>query len=93
VAGLPPRELAAVAEVTPLTETERALVASWSAPESYQATPTIPAAASTSSRPANGSASPSSSPWPGPSTVSTTLTRSSSHFLGGLRRTPGCCLV
>jgi hypothetical protein len=36
LAGLPPRELARVAEVTPLTGPERALVASWSAPESYQ---------------------------------------------------------
>jgi hypothetical protein len=38
LAGLPPRELAAVSEVTPLTGPERALVGSWSAPESYQAT-------------------------------------------------------
>ena len=37
LAGLPPRELDRVAEVTPLTSPERALVASWSAPESYQA--------------------------------------------------------
>ena len=37
LAGLPPRELARVAEITPLTGPERALVASWSAPESYQA--------------------------------------------------------
>ena len=36
LAGLPPRELARVAEITPLTGPERALVASWSAPESYQ---------------------------------------------------------
>jgi hypothetical protein len=36
LAGLPPRELARVTEVTPLTGPERALVASWSAPESYQ---------------------------------------------------------
>jgi hypothetical protein len=36
LAGLPPRELARVTEVTPLTEPEQALVASWSAPESYQ---------------------------------------------------------
>ena len=36
LAGLPPRELARVNEITPLTEPERALVASWSAPESYQ---------------------------------------------------------
>ena len=37
LAGLPPRELARVTEITPLTGPERALVASWSAPESYQA--------------------------------------------------------
>jgi hypothetical protein len=37
LAGLPPRELARVNEITPLTAPERALVASWSAPESYQA--------------------------------------------------------
>ena len=37
LAGLPPRELARVSEITPLTAPERALVASWSAPESYQA--------------------------------------------------------
>src|SRR6266702_2777460 len=37
LAGLPPRELARVNEITPLTEPEQALVASWSAPESYQA--------------------------------------------------------
>ena len=37
LAGLPPRELARVNEITPLTGPERALVASWSAPESYQA--------------------------------------------------------
>jgi hypothetical protein len=36
LAGLPPRELARVAEITPLTKPERALVASWSAPESSQ---------------------------------------------------------
>src|SRR5215475_6406295 len=36
LAGLPPRELTRVAEITPLTGPERALVASWSAPESYQ---------------------------------------------------------
>jgi hypothetical protein len=36
LAGLPPRELERVNEVTPLTDPERALVASWSAPESYQ---------------------------------------------------------
>jgi len=35
LAGLPPRELARVGEITPLTRPERALVASWSAPESY----------------------------------------------------------
>ncbi len=36
LAGLPPRELARVTEITPLTAPEQALVASWSAPESYQ---------------------------------------------------------
>jgi hypothetical protein len=36
LAGLPPRELARVTQVTPLTAPEQALVASWSAPESYQ---------------------------------------------------------
>ncbi len=36
LAGLPPRELARVTEVTPLSGPEQALVASWSAPESYQ---------------------------------------------------------
>ena len=36
LAGLPPRELARVNEITPLTGPERALVASWSAPESYR---------------------------------------------------------
>jgi hypothetical protein len=36
LAGLPPRELDRVNEITPLTQPERALVASWSAPESYQ---------------------------------------------------------
>jgi len=36
LAGLPPRELARVSEITPLTAPEQALVASWSAPESYQ---------------------------------------------------------
>jgi hypothetical protein len=36
LAGLPPRELARVTEITPLTGPEQALVASWSAPESYQ---------------------------------------------------------
>jgi len=36
LAGLPPRELARVNEITPLTGPEGALVASWSAPESYQ---------------------------------------------------------
>jgi hypothetical protein len=36
LAGLPPRELERVNEITPLTDPERALVASWSAPESYQ---------------------------------------------------------
>lgn len=36
LAGLPPRELDRVHEITPLTWPERELVASWSAPESYQ---------------------------------------------------------
>ena len=36
LAGLPPRELARVSEIIPLTAPEQALVASWSAPESYQ---------------------------------------------------------
>src|SRR6266699_2131390 len=36
LAGLPPRELARVNEIAPLTGPEQALVASWSAPESYQ---------------------------------------------------------
>lgn len=36
LAGLPPRELTRVNEITPLTGPERALVASWSAPESYR---------------------------------------------------------
>jgi hypothetical protein len=35
LAGLPPRELARVAQITPLTGPERDLVASWSAPESW----------------------------------------------------------
>jgi hypothetical protein len=35
-AGLPPRELARVTQVTPMTGPEQQLVASWSAPESYQ---------------------------------------------------------
>jgi hypothetical protein len=34
--GLPPRELAQVREVTPLTGREMDLVASWSAPDSWQ---------------------------------------------------------
>ena len=37
LAALPPRELAKVSEITPLTGPERELVASWSAPESWQA--------------------------------------------------------
>jgi hypothetical protein len=37
LAALPPRELARVNEITPLTGPERELVASWSAPESWQA--------------------------------------------------------
>jgi hypothetical protein len=36
LAALPPRELARVSEITPLTRPERDLVASWSAPESWQ---------------------------------------------------------
>ena len=36
LAGLPPRELARVHEITPLTEPEQELVTSWSAPESWQ---------------------------------------------------------
>jgi type IV secretory pathway VirB4 component len=36
LAGLPPRELARVSEITPLTGPERELVASWSAPDSWQ---------------------------------------------------------
>ncbi|WP_250285438.1 hypothetical protein [Frankia sp. CiP1_Cm_nod2] len=35
-AGLPPRELDRVHQITPLTVPERALVASWSAPDSWQ---------------------------------------------------------
>jgi hypothetical protein len=35
LAGLPPRELDRVAEITPLTGPERDLVSSWSAPESW----------------------------------------------------------
>jgi hypothetical protein len=34
-AGLPPRELAKISQVTPMTGPEQELVASWSAPESY----------------------------------------------------------
>jgi hypothetical protein len=34
--GLPPRELARVCEITPLTGPEQELVASWSAPDSWQ---------------------------------------------------------
>jgi hypothetical protein len=34
--GLPPRELARVNEITPLTEPEQELVGSWSAPDSWQ---------------------------------------------------------
>jgi hypothetical protein len=37
LAGLPPRELARVHEIVPLTGPEQHLVASWSAPESWQA--------------------------------------------------------
>src|ERR1019366_5234227 len=37
LAALPPRELAKVSEITPLTGPERERVASWSAPESWQA--------------------------------------------------------
>lgn len=36
LAGLPPRELARVHEITPLTAPEQELVASWSAPDSWQ---------------------------------------------------------
>ncbi|MEU7942493.1 hypothetical protein [Microbispora bryophytorum] len=36
LAGLPPRELTRVSEVTPLTSPEAELVASWSAPDSWQ---------------------------------------------------------
>jgi len=36
LAGLPPRELARVAEITPLTGPEQELVTSWSAPDSWQ---------------------------------------------------------
>ena len=36
LAGLPPRELARVAEITPLTGPEQELVSSWSAPDSWQ---------------------------------------------------------
>src|ERR1700735_4006578 len=35
LAGLPPRELARVSQVTPLTGPEQELVASWSAPDSW----------------------------------------------------------
>jgi hypothetical protein len=38
LAALPPRELARLSEITPLTGPEQQLVASWSAPESWQAT-------------------------------------------------------
>jgi hypothetical protein len=37
LAGLPPRELAKVSEVTPLTKEEQAMVAAWSAPASWTA--------------------------------------------------------
>ena len=36
LAGLPPRELARVSQITPLTGPEQDLVASWSAPDSWQ---------------------------------------------------------
>ncbi|WP_242911517.1 hypothetical protein [Actinomadura terrae] len=36
LAGLPPRELARVNEITPLTGPEQQLVTSWSAPDSWQ---------------------------------------------------------
>jgi hypothetical protein len=47
LAGLPPRELARVAEITPLTGPERALVASWSAPTPTRPAPATRAAGST----------------------------------------------
>jgi len=37
LAGLPPRELDRVHEVAPLTDAERAMIASWSAPDSWRA--------------------------------------------------------
>ncbi|TDQ55003.1 hypothetical protein [Actinorugispora endophytica] len=36
LAGLPPRELARVNQITPLTEPEQGLVSSWSSPDSWQ---------------------------------------------------------
>ncbi|MBV9444667.1 MAG: hypothetical protein JO345_02030 [Streptosporangiaceae bacterium] len=36
LAGLPPRELARICEIAPMTGPEQRLVASWSAPETYQ---------------------------------------------------------
>ena len=36
LAGLPPRELAALSQIVPMTMSERELVASWSAPENWQ---------------------------------------------------------
>ncbi len=36
LAGLPPRELARVSQITPLTGPEQELVTSWSAPDSWQ---------------------------------------------------------
>ena len=47
LAGLPPRELARVTEVTPLTGPEQALVASWSARSPISPAPATPGAAST----------------------------------------------
>ncbi|ABD11729.1 hypothetical protein ThrDRAFT_01181 [Frankia casuarinae] len=37
LAGLPPRELARVQQITPLTDAEEQLVTSWSAPDSWRA--------------------------------------------------------
>ena len=86
--GLPPRELARVHEVTPLTGPEQELVTSWSAPDSWLPGARHPGRGEiSSSRPARGWASPSSAPVE-PSTRSTTPTRPSALVSRGGRDEP-----
>ena len=76
--GLPPRELARVCEITPLTGPEQELVTSWSAPDSWQPGAKHPGRGQIPHQDGGKARHPGRAvAWSAPNTTSTTLTRPS----------------